>query len=170
VKSIKSTLGVMVAGLALCAGMAVAQNEAAPPPGPKHEMHHRPFMGGGPEFGMFLHQLNLTDDQKAQVKQIFQSEKATIRPLMQQEMTAHMQLAQLITSGTFTQDKASAIAAAESQTHLQLELEHAKLASQIYQQVLTADQKTKVSQILAEHQQRMQQHLQNEGQSAPSNQ
>lgn len=119
---------------------------------------------------MFLHQLNLTDDQKAQIKRIFESEKATTKPLMRQEMSAHMQLAQLVTSGPFDQSKASAIAAQESQTHLQLELEHAKIASQIYQQVLTSDQKTKVTQILAEHQQRMQQHLQNQEQAAPSQQ
>jgi len=168
VKSLKSTLGVITAALALCAGMAMAQDQTAPPPGPKHAMH-RGFRGG-PEFGMFLHQLNLTDDQKAQVKQIFQNEKATTKPLMQQEMSAHMQLAQLITSGAFDQAKASAIVAQESQTHLQLELEHAKIASQIYQQVLTSDQKTKVTQILAEHQQRMQQHLQNQEQAAPSQQ
>lgn len=167
-KSIKSTLAIMTAGLALCAGMAMAQDETAPPPGPKHGMHGA--FAGGPEFGMFLHQLNLTDDQKAQIKQIFQSEKETVKPLMQQEMTAHMQLAQLITSGTFDQTKASAIVAQESQTHLQLELAHAKIANQIYQQVLTGDQKTKVTQILAQHQQRMQEHLQNEGQSTTSNQ
>jgi Spy/CpxP family protein refolding chaperone len=79
-------------------------------------------------------------------------------------------LAQLITSGTFDQGKASAIVAQESQTHLQLELEHAKIANQIFQQVLTADQKTKVTQILAQHEQRMQQHLQNQGQAPASNQ
>jgi periplasmic protein CpxP/Spy len=169
-KSIKSTLAVLTAGLALCAGMAMAQDETAPapPPGARHGMH-RPEMGG-PEFGMFLHQLNLTDDQKTQVKQIFKSEKATMQPLMQQEMAAHSQLAQLITSGTFDQGKASAIVAQESQTHLQLELEHAKIANQIFQQVLTADQKTKVTQILAQHEQRMQQHLQNQGQAPASNQ
>jgi periplasmic protein CpxP/Spy len=170
VKSIKSTLAILTAGLALSAGIAMAQDETAPPPGPKHGMHmHGDFMGG-PEIGMFLHQLNLTDDQKAQVKQIFESQKTTIKPLMQQEMTAHMQLAQLVTSGTFDQAKASAIAAQESQTHLQIELAHAKIANQIYQQVLTADQKTKVTQILAQHQQRMQERLQNQGQSTTSNQ
>ncbi len=79
-----------------------------------------------------LHQLNLTDDQKAQVKQIFLAEKTTMKPLMQQEHAAHMQMVQLITSGTFEQAKVAAIAAQESQTHMQLEIEHAKMASQIY--------------------------------------
>lgn len=167
-KSIKSTLAIMAAGISLCAGMAIAQDQTAPPEGPKHGMH-RPF-AGGPEFGMFLHQLNLTDDQKAQVKQIFQSEKTTIKPLMEQQRNSHEQLAQLIVGGNFDQAKASAIVAQESQSHLQLELEHAKIASQIFQQVLTQDQKTKVTQILAQHEQRMQQHMQNEEQAPSSNQ
>ncbi|HKW19388.1 MAG TPA: periplasmic heavy metal sensor [Terriglobales bacterium] len=167
-KSIKSKLAIIAATLSLGAGLAVAQDQTAPPPGPKHEMHRR--FKGGPEFGMFLRQLNLTEDQKAQVKQIFQGEKTTIKPLMQQERTAREQLAQLITSGSFDQGKASAIATQESQTHLQFELEHAKVASQIYQQVLTSEQKAKVSQILAQHQQRMQERMQKQEQSAPWNQ
>lgn len=163
-KFLNSKLIAMTAGLALCAGMAVAQDETAPPPPPRHAMH-RGFEGG-PEFGMFLHKLNLTDDQKAQVKQIFQNEKQTIKPLREQEMTAHEQLLQLITSGSFEQGKASAIVAQESQTHLKLEMEHAKIGAQIYQ-LLTPDQKTTVSQMLAQHQQRMQQHMQNQQQAAP---
>ena len=88
---------------------------------------------GGPEFQMFLHQLNLSDDQKAQVKQIFQTERPTLKPLMQQEGQAHLQMMQLVTSGNFDQAKATAIATQEAQTHIQVEVEHAKIHSQIYQ-------------------------------------
>jgi Spy/CpxP family protein refolding chaperone len=116
-----------------------------------------------------LHQLNLTDDQKAQVKQIFLAEKTNMKPLMQQEHAAHMQIVQLITSGTFEQAKVAAIAAQESQTHMQLEIEHAKMASQIYQ-LLSSDQKAKVADIIAQHQQRMQERMQNKGQTAPEQQ
>ena len=78
-----------------------------------------------------LHQLNLTDDQKAQIKQMFQAEKPAMKPLMQQEHAAHAQMIQLITSGTFEQAKVAAVAAQESQVHMQMEIEHAKMASQI---------------------------------------
>lgn len=160
-KSINSKLTAITAVLTLCASMALAQGGAGAP------MHHRhgSFMGG---MELPLRQLNLTDDQKAQVKQIFQAENATMKPLMQQEHTAHMQMAQLITSGTFEQAKVAAIAAQESQTHMQLEIAHAKIASQIYQ-LLSSDQKAKVADIIAQHQQRMQQHMQNKEQ-APTEQ
>jgi protein CpxP len=165
-KSMKSKLGAMAAGLAMFAGMALAQDQTAPAPtGPKHHMMRH--FKGGPEFGLPLRQLNLTDDQKAQVKQIFQSERANIKPLMQQERTAHEAMTQLITSGSFAEDKATAIATQEAQTHVRMQVEHAKIASQIYQ-LLNADQKAKVAQIISQRQQRMQERMQNQ-QSAPQN-
>lgn len=161
-KNMKSKLSAMTAVLTLCAG-TFAQGGAG---APMHHPHGN-FMGGGMELP--LHQLNLTDDQKAQVKQIFQAEKTTMKPLMQQEHAAHMQMVQLITSGTFEQAKVAAIAAQESQTHMQLEIEHAKMASQIYQ-LLSSDQKAKVADIIAQHQQRMQERMQNKEQTAPEQQ
>lgn len=158
-KTLNSKLAVLATALALCVGMAVAQDESAAQ-APSHHARHGHFMGGM-ELGLPLHELNLTDEQKAQVKQIFQTEKPTIRPLMRQEMTAHQQMIQLVTGGAFDPGKASTIAAAESQTHILLEVEHAKIASQIYQ-LLTADQKAKASEMINQHLQRMQQHLQNE--------
>ena len=163
-KLINSKFAVLAASLTLCAGMAMAQDQAATRPAREHGMHGH-FMGGG-ELGLPLHELNLTDDQKAQVKQIFQTEKPTMKPLMQQEMLAHQQLIQLVTSGNFDQAKAAAIAAQESQTHQQLEVEHAKIASQVYQ-LLTADQKTKVAEMIAKHQQHMLEHLQGKDEPAP---
>jgi periplasmic protein CpxP/Spy len=164
VKRMNSKIAVLAFALALSVGTAFAQGEEAGP-GPMHHGMHGEFMGG-PGLGLPLHQLNLTDDQRSQIKQIFQTEKPTMKPLMQQEFQSHQQLIQLVTSGNFDQAKAAAIAAQESQTHVQLEVEHAKIASQVYQ-LLSSDQKAKVAEILAKHQQRMQQHLQNQGDSTP---
>lgn len=163
-KNTRSILLIGAAGLALAVGLAFAQSE-----GGHSGMHHGGHMMGGPEFGRILHQLNLTDDQKAQVKQIFQAEKANMKPLMQQEGQAHLQLMQLITSGNFDQGKATAIASQEAQTHIQLEVEHAKIGSQIYQ-LLSSDQKAKVADMIAKHQQRMQEHMQQNEQAAPAQQ
>ncbi len=165
-KGMKSKFATMAAGLAMFAGMAIAQDQTPPAPeGPKHHMMRH--FKGGPEFGLPLRELNLTDDQKAQVKQIFQNERANMKPLMQQERTAHEAMTQLITSGSFAEDKATAIANQEAQTHVRMQVEHAKIASQIYQ-LLNADQKAKVAQIIAQRQQRMQERMQNQ-QSAPQN-
>jgi protein CpxP len=157
VKSMNSKLTAVTAVLTLFAGIVLAQDGAG---APMRHSHGR-FMGG---MELPLRQLNLTDDQKAQVKQIFQAEKPAMKPLMQQEHAAHMQMIQLITSGTFEQSKAAAIAAQESQIHMQMEIAHAKMASQIYQ-LLSSDQKAKVADIIAQRQQRMQQHMQNKDQS-----
>jgi len=167
VKSVRSLLMIAAAGLALAVGIAVAQNqggEDAPMHGSMHRGMHGHMMGG-PEFQMFLRKLNLSDDQKAQVKQIFQTERPTLKPLMQQEAQAHLQMMQLVSSGNFDQAKATAIATQEAQTHIQVEVEHAKIHSQIYQ-LLNSEQKAKVADMISKHQQMMQEHLQKEGAAA----
>ena len=153
--------------LAVIAAIAFAQ-EGGGGGGAMHPGMHRHFMGAGEgEFGMFLHQLSLSDDQKAQVKQIFQNEKPTMKPLMQQRMQAQLEMMQLVTSGNFDTAKATVIANREAQTHVAMEVEHAKMGAQIYQ-LLNSDQKAKVSDMMAKHQQRMEQHLQNQGAPASS--
>lgn len=157
-KNVRSVVLVAVAGLALAVGLAFAQTQGA---GGGH--HMRGHFMGGPEFGMFLHQMNLTDDQKAQVKQIFQTEKPNMKPLMQREAQIHLQMMKLITGGSFEQQKAAiaSLTQQESAIHQQMELEHAKIGSRIYQEVLSSDQKAKVADMMSKHEQRMQERLQN---------
>jgi len=143
--------------VALVAGVVFAVAEG----GPQGDRMHHHGMGMRGELGFPLHALNLTDDQRAQVKQIMQTEKPNIHPLMQQEFQAHQQMMQLITSGNFDQSKATTLATQEAQTHIQMEVEHAKIASQIYN-LLSSDQKAKVADMMAKHQQMMQQHMQKE--------
>ncbi len=132
---------------ALVVGVAFAQTEGTAESGPTqhHGMKgmHGEFMGGH-GMGFPMRELNLTEDQHAQIKQLFQNEKGNIHPLMQQEFQAHQQMMQLVTSGNFDH---------------QMQVEHAKIASQIYQ-LLSSDQKAKVADIMAKHQQRMQEHMQ----------
>ncbi len=148
-----------VLGLALVAGMAFAEQQGGPM---HHGMRGMHRFGGDPGMAMMLHRLNLTEDQKAQVKKIFEAEKPTMQPLHQQEFQAHQQMMQLITSGNFDQAKATAIATQEAQTHIQMEVEHAKIHAQIYQ-LLDSTQKAKVADMMAKHQQRMQEHMQRQG-------
>lgn len=154
----------VIAKFALFATLAVALvigiSYALAEDGPMHHHGmgmHGEFMGG--PMGFPLHELHLTDDQRAQVKQIMQTEKPNIHPLMQQEFLAHQQMMQLITSGNFDQAKATALATQEAQNHIQMQVEHAKIASQIYQ-LLSSDQKAKVAEMMAKHQQMMQEHMQ----------
>jgi Spy/CpxP family protein refolding chaperone len=153
--------------VAMAAGLALAEANGGGP-GMRHGMRQG-FMGG-PDMGlgMMLHKLNLTDAQHEQVKQIMQSERPNFKPLMQQEGQLHQQMLQLVTSGgNLDQAKASAIASQEAQVHMQMQLEHMKIASQIYG-LLDQNQKSQVSDMIAKHQQRMQEHMQKmENQTPP---
>jgi periplasmic protein CpxP/Spy len=135
----------LVLATALLTGVATAQG-----PGARR---------GGDLLGpMMMDMLDLTDAQQAQIKQIFESGKTTMKPLWSQERESHLAMIKLITSGTFDTAKAQAIVSQESQVRAQLELEHAQLAAQAYQ-VLTAEQKTKLNEFLAKREQRAQQQM-----------
>ena len=156
-RSLKITLAmvaILVAGIAV----AVAQ-------GPMH--HH----GFGPEhqmLGFLTKELDLTEAQQTQVKDIFAKEKTTIGPLMTQKGQLHEQLMQEAISGTFNPTKVQALAAQQGQIESTLAVEHVKIASQIFN-ILTPEQKTKAQTLLQQHQQRMQEHRQHmqPGEQAP---
>jgi Spy/CpxP family protein refolding chaperone len=150
VKSIKFKLLSAAIVLMLTATAAVSQAAAAGPHGGGGFLGH--------EFGFFADYLDLTDAQQTQMKQTLAAEKPTLKPLIQQEEQYHQQMLQLIQSGNFDETKAQTIATQESQIHIQLEVQKARIHSELYQQ-LTADQKTKLAQFLAKRQQRMQQHM-----------
>ena len=110
-------------------------------------------------WGFFTDYLDLTEAQQAQIKQIIAKEKPALEPLFKQEMQGHEQMMQLIQSGGFDEAKAQAIATQGAQVHAQLEVQHARIASEAYQ-VLTADQKTKLAQFISKKEQRFEQHMQ----------
>jgi periplasmic protein CpxP/Spy len=149
-KSIKFRLLGGLIALTLAATAAVSQNASVAPHGREGFMGH--------EFGFFARYLDLTDAQRAQMKQTLAAEKPSLEPLIQQEEQSHQQMLQLIQSGSFDEAKAQSIATQESQTHIQLEVQKARIHSELYQ-LLSSDQKAKLGQFLAKHQQRMQKHL-----------
>lgn len=105
--------------------------------------------------------LGLSADQQAQVKQIIAREKPATQPLYQQMQQSHQAMRQLIESGNFDEAKAREIATQGSQNMIEMEIQHARIASEIYQ-VLTPEQRTKANQFLDRHEQRMKQHLQDQ--------
>jgi periplasmic protein CpxP/Spy len=140
--------------IVLVAGLAMAQPHGGP-------------RGGGDFFGgMMFDYLDLSDAQRAQIKQIMEKEKPALEPLFKQEMEGHKQMMQLVQSG-FDEAKAQAIATQGAQIHAQLEVQHARIASEAYQ-VLTAEQKTKLAQFMAKREQRFEQHMEERHQGAPS--
>jgi Spy/CpxP family protein refolding chaperone len=153
----KFSLGGALAGLMLMATAAVvfSQRPQGPPPGPPPGGGFRGGPGGpgGPRdgfgpFGPFGQELNLTEDQKAQIKKINDSFRESDKTLFDQMRALHESQPDPM-SGAF--DEAAVRAAAEARAKIQVELEvsHAKMMSQIAG-VLTAEQK---AQLAARHEQ-----------------
>ena len=118
---------------------------------------------GGHGFGGMLgtdaDYLELTDAQKAQMKDILTKEKPSIQPLMQQLRQSHLQMQQLEQAGGFDEAKVRAIATQQSQTMTEFTVQKARIKSELMT-VLTPDQKDKLSKLQARRQARMQQHMQ----------
>jgi Spy/CpxP family protein refolding chaperone len=138
--------------------MSVAALAQHGPDGPHGPGGHRgPGGPGGSLLGHFSQVLNLTDAQKAQIKQLEDSFQESTKGL-------HEQLAKAgpggpfdpATAGTF--DEAGVRAAAQARANIQVELEvaHAKFFSQVYA-LLTTEQKAKLAEL---HQQMEQHHRQ----------
>jgi protein CpxP len=104
-----------------------------------------------------LKQLDLTSAQHDQVKAIWAKEKPTLQPLMQQMRQNHSAMSALEASGSFDEAKTRALATQNSQTMIELQVEHARIKSEIVQ-ILTADQKAKLAQIKANREARMSKH------------
>jgi Spy/CpxP family protein refolding chaperone len=149
------TLGLLlVATATVGAGAAVAAvsttttpsatTTTAPAPGGKHWHHgHR---GGGMLVGVMLRatrQLNLTTDQEASIKSILSNARAQHEAAAG---TASMDMMTLANPGDPNYATALQNAKAAAATRLQNEVE---LQGQIYN-VLTADQKAKLPQVLAD--------------------
>ena len=135
----------------LLGSVAIAQGP------PRGGMHEGGFFGEH-MMEFFSDFLNLSDAQQAQIKQIMESARPTLEPLFHQEMQNKKDMMQLAMSGTFDEAKAQALAQQSASVHAQLEVAHARAASQAYQ-VLTAEQKTKLSEFLAKREQHMQEHM-----------
>jgi len=113
--------------------------------------------GPGADFHRMLKQLDLTSDQHAQVKAIWEKEKPAMQPLMQQMRQNHEAMKALEAAGPYDEAKTRALATQNSQTMIELQVAHARIKSEIMQ-ILTPDQKAKLAQIEASHAAHMGQH------------
>lgn len=115
--------------------------QGPPPPG-------RGFHGGpGGRGGLLEHlsrELNLTDEQKAQIKKIQESAEESTKALREQMRNLHESQADPLSGGTF--DEAAVRAQAQARANLQVEMEvaHARTMSQVLA-VLTPAQRTQLN-------------------------
>ena len=136
------SVAVALLALVLCgtALLSYAQDaDAAPAAGwHGHGQHHMAWMAK---------QLNLTDAQKEQIKSMMQSQRATMRPLMQQLAENRKAMLAATANGAFDQAKVTTIANQQAQLMAQLTVQKESMQHQIYTQVLTADQRAQADQM-----------------------
>ena len=112
---------------------------------------------GGSLLGHFSQVLNLTDAQKAQIKQLEDGFRESTKSLHEQLRSAGPgDPFDAVTSGTFDEAAVRAAAQARANLHVELEVAHAKFFSQVYA-LLTAEQKAKLAEL---HQQMQERHRQ----------
>ena len=128
--------------LLLAAVVGFSQQERPQGPPPPHE---RGFRGGpGDMLRHLARELNLTDEQKAQVRKIMDSVAESAKALHEQLRSLHENQPDPLKDGSF--DEAAVRAAAQARANLQVELEvlHARVMSQVFA-ILTPEQKTQLA-------------------------
>jgi protein CpxP len=165
-KSFRNRL--LIAALAVATGSVMARSQTAdttaPPPPPAHE-HAYGMRGHGMAF--MAKRLNLTDEQKSQMKAIMEKERPAMKPLRQQEHQIELQLRQYV-EGNFDEAKVQALAAQKAQIQAQLTVAETRVHNQMYA-LLTPDQQSQVKEMEAKHEARMQERMNRQAPAAPSN-
>jgi protein CpxP len=99
--------------------------------------------------GAMFHNLNLTDDQKARVKQIRESFGERTKSLREQLRAKRQELRQANDSGTFNEARATQVLTQEADLKARLMGEQFKLRQEMLT-VLTPEQRTQVEQLRAQ--------------------
>lgn len=155
----------LVAAMAVMLGAAIAKSQTADAPAPPPSMHEHEWGMGGHEMGFFAKYLNLTDDQKAQMKAVMQKERPTMKPLMEQAHQMDMQLRQYV-EGTYDEAKVQALVSQQAQNLVQLKVQETRIHNELFQ-LLTPEQQARMKQFEANREARMQQHMQAQPAAAP---
>ena len=142
-----------LSAIALAASIAVAQSVKTGPDsgqGSRNEWRGRGRgHGWGGMRGAFLQKLNLTDDQKAKMKQIRESFAATNKPLHEQLRAKRQELRQANQGGTFNEALATQKLTEMAGLQAKLMGERMKLHQEMLS-VLTAEQKAQLEQRKAQ--------------------
>jgi protein CpxP len=150
-KKTSGVIAIVGALLLVMAMVAFSQGPQGPPRGGGFHGEH----GGPPHDGLgpLARDLNLTDEQKAQIKKITDSFAESTKALHDQLRTLHESQPDPLSGAAF--DEAAVRSAAEAHAKIEVELEvtHARIMSQIFN-VLTPEQKAKLAAKRQEFEQR----------------
>lgn len=145
------------ATLVLAVGAFAWQDGPGGPPPFGGPGHHGPGGPGG-VLGPLEHELNLTDAQKAQIKQLADAFETSTKSLREQAFKAGGGPLEGLTDN-FDESAVRAAAQARASVRVEMEVAHARLLSQVYA-LLTAEQKAKLADLRQRFEQR---HAQAEG-------
>jgi len=153
-KSIRFRL--LVAVLSVLFVTVIARSQAADAP-PAPPAHGHEFGRGGHGMEFFADYLNLSDAQTEQMKGILAKEHPALKPLVQQLHQTQQQLKQY-EQGAYDEAKVRALATQQAQTMVELTVQKTRIHSELFQ-VLTSDQQTRMKEVQARHEARMQRHM-----------
>jgi len=97
----------------------------------------------GHRMGWIARKLDLSDTQKSQVQAIIQAEQPNFAPLVKQLAANHQQMLVATRGGNYDETQVRALATQQAQTLADLMVIRERVISKVYNNVLTADQKTK---------------------------
>ena len=139
-----SALAAVIA-LAIAVPIGIAQSKEGGGKRQRHAEGREHGMRGGGRMGAAFRNLDLTDAQKAQMKQIRESHSQSLRPLMEQIRAKRQEIRQAGAGGTFNE----ALVAQKLSEIAPLEAKLMGERSRLHQEmllVLTAEQKAKLEQ------------------------
>jgi protein CpxP len=111
-------------------------------------------MGGG----MMFRGLDLTDEQKAQMKQIREGSKAAITPLREAMKANRQKMAEATANGAFDEGTVTTIANEGAGIQAQMTVQREKVKAQMFA-VLTDEQKAKAAEMRSNMKQRFQERM-----------
>jgi Spy/CpxP family protein refolding chaperone len=138
--------GASVALLA-AAGVGIAQSQAPatgeqPPAGCGHRHHDGDWKGRGGPLGHMAKELDLSDAQKQQIRDIFEQSRAEGEALRASLGGLHKELRDLVTSGGYTDDQARVIAQKYQNNFVDMTVQATRTMNQV-RAVLTPEQQAK---------------------------
>lgn len=105
-------------------------------------------------------QLDLTDEQRGQIKSMAKTELPSAEPFLRQLATGEQQMAAATRNGSFNETEVQAIANQQSQAIAQLIVTKERLLSRVYNDVLTPEQRSKADAMRQNWAQRVNDRLQ----------
>ena len=124
---------------------------AAQGPGPAGPRGRGPGFGrsGGPQAGLALRALDLTEAQREQVRQLTQQHREQTRALVERAEVAREAQRQAIAAPSFSEQQVRAATQAVAEVQTDLAVQQARLRSDIYA-LLTSEQQQRLQQMQAE--------------------